>query len=278
MSDFVTDNLRGVKYREWKSHSPKAVVLLLHGLGAHSGRWDPFSRFLLERDFSSYAIDLGGFGENAPIKGHVSSFKAYYDDIFVLFDIARQENPESKIYLAGESMGGLIAFMAASIYPDLFSGLICWSPAFVNSMPFNIHQYLNIFSALLYNPKKRIHMPFYPEMYTRDPEMQEHIKTDQKEHDFASSGLLYNILIAQIKSLFAAKNIKVPVLFQVAGTDNLVSPAASEKIFRHISSEDKRIIVYPDMYHSLSVDLDREAVFGDTFKWIKELNEIHSSN
>ncbi len=270
MSDFVSDHIRNLKYREWKAPSPKDVVLLIHGLGAHSGRWSAFAEDLVAKGISSYAIDLVGFGENAQVKGHISSFETYYEDISRLYDVVRQENPESKIYLVGESMGGLIAFMAVSMCPGRYDGLVCWSPAFINAMPFSLKEYFDLFFALLHDHKKRFRMPFRPDMYTRDPDMQKHVRSDRKEHAFASSKLLYNILMAQIKSPLRAKNIKVPVLFQLAGTDHLVSTAASEKIFKRVGSADKRIIVYPEMYHALSIDLGRETVFNDTFEWIKE--------
>lgn len=273
MPDLISDNIRGLKYRQWLAADPGAVILLIHGMGAHSLRWASFSEYLLDNNISSYAPDLAGFGENARVKGHISDFKTYYRDIIDLREVILRENPGKKVFILGESMGGLISFMLSALYPDLFDALICWSPAFANVMPFTFINYLDIFSALIYRPKKRFVMPFHPEMYTRDPEMQHFVRTDHKEHSFATPKLLYNILIAQIQSRSKAGEIKIPAFFQIAGSDKLVSPGASADIFKRLSCPDKKIVVYPDMYHALSIDLGRENVFSDTLEWVEEHSE-----
>jgi esterase/lipase len=61
----------------------------------------------------------------------------------------------------------------------------------------------------------------------------------------------------------------VPLIFLIAGNDKLVYPEASRKVFSKIIAGDKAMIGYPDGYHSLSIDTDREKVFGDIFEWMK---------
>ena len=33
--------------------------------------------------------------------------------------------------------------------------------------------------------------------------------------------------------------------------------------------EDKQLIEYPEMFHALSIDLDREKVFADILNWVE---------
>jgi len=119
-----------IMYRKWGLHSPKAVFLLVHGLGGYSGRWQFLADFFLQHDISSYAIELRGFGPTKGPRGHVASFDQYFEDISCLKNIISKENPDKKIFIIGESLGGLISFLAVAKAKKLFNGLILLSPAF----------------------------------------------------------------------------------------------------------------------------------------------------
>jgi len=259
-----------ILYRHWKSENPKAVFILIHGLGAHSERWNFIANFLLKQKFSSYAIELKGFGETTTLKGHIDSFNIYYQDILKICDQAKKENPGKKIFIIGESMGGLIAFNLAGGSPSLFSGLVLLSPAFKNGMRFKVIDYIGTIVSLFYNPKKQFKMPFNSEMCTTDPEYVAHMKMDKRESRLATSKLLFNILVEQVRSNILAKRISTPALFLLAGKDYLVDKKESRKIFDKLTIKDKMLIEYPEMEHALSIDLGREKVFQDILTWIEK--------
>ncbi len=264
------DKKTGIMYRVSVASSPDAVLLLVHGLGAHTGRWKFLSGFFLENNMSSYAIELKGFGKNAESPGHIDSFKTYYNDIFRLNSIIADENPGKKVFLIGESMGALISLSVSLERPELFGGLVCISPAFVSKMKLSALDYAKIFLPLLYNPKKQHEMPFDSAMCTRDVDYQREMDSDEREHRFATSKLLLEIARAQVRVIVHKKRIKDPVLFLIAGEDKLVDPGVSKQIFGGLGSKDKTIVDYPAMYHALSIDTGREKVFADILGWIKE--------
>ena len=59
-------------------------------------------------------------------------------------------------------------------------------------------------------------------------------------------------------------------LFLLAGNDQFVSAKASRKIFNGMKLENKKIIEYPGMSHTLTAELGREKVFSDTLCWIEK--------
>ncbi|MDD5669978.1 MAG: alpha/beta fold hydrolase, partial [Candidatus Omnitrophica bacterium] len=128
----VTDRNEEIEYRRWRPSEPKAVLLLVHGLGAHAGRWEALGDFFAKRGIASYAIELKNINTPASSDNGPERFRRYYGKILRLYDIAVKDNPEKKIFLAGESMGALISFLLAIAKPGLFNGLICISPAFTN--------------------------------------------------------------------------------------------------------------------------------------------------
>ncbi|MDD2703199.1 MAG: alpha/beta hydrolase, partial [Candidatus Omnitrophica bacterium] len=88
-----TDEASGVMYREWAVPVPRAVLLLVHGLGAHSGRWEAWGDFFLSRNIASFAVELKGFGETREEPGHIDSFSVYLRDIRSLCGVIGREFP-----------------------------------------------------------------------------------------------------------------------------------------------------------------------------------------
>ncbi|MBI5143512.1 MAG: lysophospholipase [Candidatus Omnitrophica bacterium] len=256
-------------YRRWETPSSKAIILLVHGLGAHSGRWEFLADFFLKNNISSYALELKGFGETEGLRGHIDSFNIYFDDIRSLYNIIKKENPHQKVFLLGESMGAIISFLTAIYEPGLFDGLICISPAFQSRLELAPFDYIKIFLPLFYNPKKQFDMPFTSEMCTRDIDYQKVMDSDKREHRLATSKLLFGIAVAQARAYLLRGRLKIPVLFLIAGEDKLVDPGASTNVFKGLKAKDRTLIPYPGMYHALSIDIGREIVFEDILKWLE---------
>ena len=264
------DNKRGILYREWKAASPKAVLLLVHGLGAHSSRWEFLSNFFLRHNISSYAIELKGYGKAQASKSHPASFKTYFRDIHHLYDIIKEENRSAEIFLVGESVGALISLRFAADNPGLLRGLISISPAIKSALKFTLLDYFNVFSPLLYNPGKLNALPFDYAVCTRDVDYLKMIKEEKREIPQAASRLLFDIVIEQMRCGILKQKIMCPVLFLIAGKDTLMVPEASKAFFKILKSEDKTLREYPDMYHSISIDMGREKVFQDILKWVED--------
>ena len=270
MIPIKADPESGILYRQWQVDSPRAVFLLVHGMGGHSARWGFFTDYFKEKNFSLYAIELKGFGETKELKGHIDSFNVYYNDLRALSAIIKKENPGKKIILVGESMGGLIAFVFALKEPRILSGAVCMVPAFGSAMKFSALTYLQIFASLLYDQRKQFKMPFDAKMCTKDTEYQKVMDANPAEHRFATSGLLIGILIEQLRAMARKNDLKVPVLFMASGKDYLVDENLVRKVFGGMKAEDKEIIEYPELLHSLSIELERQKVFDDVLNWVNK--------
>ncbi|MBN2452808.1 MAG: alpha/beta fold hydrolase [Candidatus Omnitrophica bacterium] len=244
-------------YRQWVTPAPEAVFLLVHGLGAHAGRWEALAGFFLKKGISSYAPELSG----AP---------GYYDKILRIYDIASGANPSKKIYLVGESLGALESFLLAIRHPKLFEGLICLSPAFASRMKLPPLEYLKIFIALIYDRKRYFKIPFSSNMCTRDTDYSDKMDSDERERRSANAVTLFNIMVDQLMACILKARLKVPVLFLLSGNDKLVDPSAARNVFTKLTVCDKTLIEYPDMYHALSIDLGKEKVFEDMAEWVKK--------
>jgi alpha-beta hydrolase superfamily lysophospholipase len=242
----------------------------VHGLGGHSNNWEFVAKFLMEHNITSYSIELKGFGNTEGLKGHIDSLNVYIKDVRRLRNIIKREHRKLPVFIAGESMGGLIGFLTVIKKPRLFKGLICMSPGFVSGLKFSLMEYVRMVSARLYNSKKQFIMPFTSDMCTRDPECKKIIDNDKLEHKFATPKLLQSILLGQLSSKLLKHKVKTDTLFLLAGADTFVSTDASKKIFDGIKFEHKEMIEYAGMRHSLTMELGREKVFADLLKWLEK--------
>ena len=252
-----------IDYKRWGPSEPKAVFLLVHGLGAHTGRWEAVGDFFADNGIASYAVELNSMKNE-------ETFRSYYNKILKLYNIIVKENPAKKIFLVGESMGALISFLLAAGSPGLFSGLVCISPAFVNRYKPGILDRIRMLTALFLNPKKVFKIPFDSSMCTRDIEYRKTMDQDPREYRAISSKLILDILLAQVRAKTVRNKITVPVLFLLAGEDKLVDPQAAKSIFDSLEVKDKALVEFPGMYHSLSIEMGKEEVFGEMLKWVNK--------
>ena len=245
-------------------------MLLVHGLGGHSNNWEFVAKFLIEHGITSYSIELKGFGNTEGVKGHIDSLNTYIKDVRRLYSIIKRDHRKLPVFIAGESMGGLIGFLTVIKKPRLFRGLICVSPGFASSLKFSLIEYIKMISARFYNSEKQFLMPFTNEMCTRDPECKKIMDDDKLEHKFATPGLLHSILLGQLSSRLFKHKVRTDTLFLLAGSDTFVSSDASKEIFKGIRFEHKEMIEYPEMRHSLTMELGREKVFADLLLWLNK--------
>ncbi|HAJ57295.1 MAG TPA: hypothetical protein DCL35_05945 [Candidatus Omnitrophica bacterium] len=260
----------GLVYRLWEPPSSRAVLVLIHGLGAHSARWEALAEFFQQHDISSCAIDLEGFGLTKGPRGHVDSLSVYFEDIRKLCALARQQHPGKKVFCVGESMGALLVFLLALSDNGFCDGAILISPAFKTKLSLTVWDYIKVFWPLVFNPKKQFDFPLISALCTRDVYYQNKIDTDTREIHVATTRLLTGIVFAQIWSHVIKKDVDIPVLFLLAGEDRIVDSKDSKKIYESMNCRDKELIEYKGMYHALSIDLDKEKVYQDMLSWLEK--------
>jgi acylglycerol lipase len=246
-------------YRKWLVPEPKAVFILVHGLGCHAGRWEAAADFFLKKGISSYALELG----------REEGLANYRSKILRLYDIAKKEKPAKRIFLIGESLGAITSFLVCAERPGLCDGLVCISPAFAARKRPAPVDYIKMVTALLFNPGKEFTLPFDSSMCTRDIEYRTRLDRDPDEYRSIPAKKIFEILLAQRRVRAVSKKMLTPVLFLVAGEDLIVDTASAMAAFSNLAAEDRTIVTFPGMYHSLSIDLGREAVFEEILKWAK---------
>jgi lysophospholipase len=265
---------KGLKifYRNLPAEKKKTRLVIAHGLGEHSGRYHNVASRLVPEGVSIWALDFCGHGQSEGRKGHVHNFGQYISDLDKLVDIASGSDPlDSKIFLLGHSLGGLIALTYALRFPGKLRGLVVSSPAlaFKIKLPAVKIALGKIMSAIWpglsmaneLDPTKISHDKSVVDAYIHDPLVHNRV-TARWFTEFAST---------MERTRQSAPGLKVPILMQIAGNDFLVDASASESFFNHLSLEDKTIHVYSDLFHEIynEPEKERAEVLDDLNTWIE---------
>jgi alpha-beta hydrolase superfamily lysophospholipase len=65
-------------------------------------------------------------------------------------------------------------------------------------------------------------------------------------------------------------NFDAPCLILHGGDDHLVPVASAEWLYANVSSQDKQIKIYPDLYHEILNEYEKDAVLEDIREWVEK--------
>ena len=116
--------------RHWPASSPKASIVICHGVNSHGGQYLRAAENFAERGFPVTALDLRGRGKSDGERFYVESVGDYVSDLSQTIEQARARHPELPLFLLGHSAGGVTAASYALDYQERIDGLICESFAF----------------------------------------------------------------------------------------------------------------------------------------------------
>ncbi|MEV0295194.1 alpha/beta hydrolase [Nocardia sp. NPDC050710] len=117
------DGARGrMHYRRWPVDNSTAVVVLLPGLGQHSGHYHRFARTLKAIDIEVWALDTAGHGLSEGDPEQPGTLAQLVADATMLVDLVRAELPNTPMVLMGHSLGAVTALgMLGAAVPDIGS-------------------------------------------------------------------------------------------------------------------------------------------------------------
>ncbi len=259
----INDVLLHVKRNDVENS--KASVIITHGIAEHSGRYEEITSKLNEAGYSVIRYDLRGHGQSQGKRGALKSYHQTIDDLHELVLEEKKLNPK-KIFILGHSMGGLIVDMYAVKYHDIDGVISSAAPSnFVKDvLPLRFIG----FRWLGWLPKKT---NFADDQLARIKSVEEDYVADPlnlKKFYFSLAG---NMFVGGVRFLNRhIDKFDTPVLILHGGTDKIVPTEFSERLYNLVPSKDKKLIVYPESYHEIFNDLDREKAFTNLIEWLNE--------
>src|SRR6185312_497590 len=137
LSTFTAGDGENLALYDWPLHGgrrPRGMVLLVHGLGEHMGRYERLARRLGDWGFAVRGYDQYGHGESGGPRGGLTSSTRLLDDLADIVDdtraqLGRRKTPALPLILLGHSLGGLVAARFVSLQQRPVDALVLSSPA-----------------------------------------------------------------------------------------------------------------------------------------------------
>ncbi len=266
---------RGERYcHSWApaSISPWASLTLVHGFGAHGGRFSEMGTALASMGVAVQAFDLVGHGRSPGRRGCIDSYDQLLDDVAVSLQYATECFPRIPQFLFGHSMGGNLVLNLAMRRPhevEPTMGLIISSPMLrAAEMPrervMDAGRWLSTKV-----PNWRIKTPIVATKLSQDRRAQDAYLRDRWVHRNMSLRLAANLVDSGEWALNNAHLLQSPTLVMHGSDDTLTCPKAS-LAFAEATNGMAAFKAWHGCRHDLHDDLQRERVFDAMTRWMKQ--------
>ena len=258
-----------IYYQTWVPEGEiKAAILLIHGLGEHSGRYLNLVNRFVTLGYSVYAVDHIGHGQSEGKRKHVDAFSDFSDTLDIFIERMKQWHGDQPLFILGHSMGGLIAAHYLLHHQSLFAGAILSAPALKISD--GIPQIKIIVGKFLakFFPKVGL-LPIHPTMISRDLAVVQAYMDDPLIHKGKTSARLASELVNAMQRVHdGAATFTLPMLIIQGTKDAIVHPQGSQEFYDGIASKDKTLKMYEGLYHEAFNEPEKEQVFNDVEQWL----------
>ncbi len=261
----VTADGTELRTRHWPAADPWAALLIVHGLGEQSGRYEHVGEHFAAAGIDTYAFDHRGNGGSGGPRGDIDRWSRYHDDLEERLAALRGAADGRPTILYAHSMGGLIAAgylladrprpdMTVLTAPGLDSTLAGWKK--------RLAPVLARFVPTLSVPNG---VPL--DSLSRDPEVGRRAKADPLNVKSSTARFGAEAIAEQARVRAGARRIGGPTLILHGLDDGLVPPSSSE-VFEGAPGVERRS--YPGLRHELHNEPEGPAVLDDVVAWLRE--------
>ncbi|KAL6533953.1 hypothetical protein OROHE_013786 [Orobanche hederae] len=268
----------------------KGILIIIHGLNEHSGRYAHFAKQLVSCNFGVFAMDWIGHGGSDGLHGYVPSLDHVVADTSgcssglkaAILEKVKLENPGVPCFLFGHSTGGAVVLKAAS-YPhieEMLEGVILTSPALrVKPAHPIVGAVAPIFSMVVprfqFKGANKRGIPV-----SRDPAA----LLAKYSDPLVYTGPIrvrtgHEILRISAYLMRNIQCITVPFFVLHGTADRVTDPLASQDLYDVAPSKYKDIKLYEGFLHDLLFEPEREEIARDIIGWMeKRLTARHHEN
>jgi alpha-beta hydrolase superfamily lysophospholipase len=258
-----------VPRRDWLTETaPRAVILGVHGFNDYSNAFTEFGAYAARRGVAVYAYDQRGFGANSDAGRWPGIPLLVADLVRERARIARLY-PDTPVYLLGESMGAavLIAAVAADARLDA-AGMIMTAPAVWGGDQLNPLYRGTLWLAAHVVPALKLTGENLGVMASDNIEMLRALGADPLFIKATRVDAIAGLVRLMDLALADAPQVPGPLLVLGGARDEVVPPKAHVTMLGRLTADPCLEIVYPEGWHLLLRDLQRQAVWDDILAWI----------
>jgi acylglycerol lipase len=269
MTEGSFEGVGGIKIftRAWQpAGKPHGVVVISHGLNAHSGHYEWAAQQFVSRGLAVYAMDHRGRGRSEGERFFVKRFADWTNDLATFIDTVKTREPGLPVFLLGHSAGGVIACSYTLEHQEELAGLICEDFAYRVPVPGAALAILKWISRLA--PRAHV-FKLKNEDFSRDLGVVAALNADPLiAGESQPSETIAQLVRADQALKKAFQQITLPILILHGTADKVTKPSGSREFYEKAGSKDKTLKLYEGHVHDLLADLGKEQVMADIQAWI----------
>ena len=263
------DNLNIYTIQWLPDVAPKAVVIIVHGIGEHSGRYQHVAEALVNAGYAVYSHDHRGHGKSDGKRVQVTSHLQFMNDLKQYFDLIRSEHDREKIFILGHSMGSIISLQFALQYQNNLAGLVITGTAtdISSTVSGMMRNAANLLHRVL--PNAPVSAPLPIPYLTNDKEMQQLAENDMLNYKGWTPVSIAKYIVETGEMLHEnVHKLVLPILI-MHGEDDRVTPiSGSQVVYERVGSDDKTLKTWANMQHEIMNEIDRQQVIETIIDWL----------
>lgn len=225
-------NAEGIKFfgRGWEPDKRiKAVVVLVHGLGDHTGRYAHVGEAFADAGYALTSYDQRGHGRSGGARGHAPSYDGMLDDLGAFLGQMKRRYQGKPVFLYGHSLGGNLVLNFVLRRDPRPRGVIATSPWLEVKSPIPPFKLAVARAAVHVVPSLAQGSGLETAAFSRDPKVVEAYEDDPLTHDRVSASLFLSTYEAGYWALEHAQEFPVPLLLMHGTGDRITSAEASRR-------------------------------------------------
>ncbi|MBF6213071.1 lysophospholipase [Nocardia puris] len=256
----------------WRAWLPegaaRAVIVLVHGVAEHSGRYEHVGKFFADNGFAVYALDHPGHGKSSGDKANIGSLDGSADNVARLLTIAGREHPGVPRFLLAHSMGSLITLRLATRGPVDVAGIVLSAPPLDISAGNAVQRLLAPVLTRL-TPNLGV-LKLDSSHISRDPAVVAAYDADPLVYRGMLPARTATEILEGTQSVKRnLSKLTAPVLVQHGTADALAAPSSTDLIERGAGSKDLTALRYDGLYHEIFNEPEQEKVLADALAWLE---------
>ena len=270
----VEGSFKGVRntniyYQAWLPEGDaRAVLILVHGLGEHCGRYMNVVNHFVPLGCALYGLDHIGHGKSEGMREFVERFDDYTNTLTIYCNMVKGWQTGKPIFLLGHSMGGLIASYYLLDHQANFRGGILSAP-FVKVSDSISQATITIGKILSVVTPRAGLVTLDVSGISRDPEVvTAYVNDPLVFHGKTPVRLGAELLKAMLRVRAEAHRITLPLIILQGGGDRLIDSACAQILYDKAGSKDKTVKIYEGLYHEVFNEPERARVLKDVETWL----------
>lgn len=246
----------------------KGVVVVLHGMAEHAGRYRHVGEHLAGHGYAVYALDHRGHGRSGGPRTLITDFDLPVRDVEQFAQRSAAIHPGLPLFVFCHSMGTVIGLLYALRNQAALHGLVTSGTPLAMDLvlPALVTRLMRALARV--SPSLRV-LPLSAATLTHDHEvLKAHAADPLVDHQRMPVGILVGMTNGVQAVREQMHTLRLPLLILHGADDQLVTPQGSHLLAEKAASADKTLTLYPGMGHEIVNEVERERVLTDLSAWL----------